>query len=189
MKARLAALVACAALLAGCGQSATTIATSTADPGPAPLDTLFLALDEVRPIIQIGLSPEDPPEWSETPGADTPIASASMIRFKSVRLSGYSNTFVKQSIAEYHNPNDAQSAFNEAVAKVKAASDKVESESPTSVVVTSVYSTPGRGSRTLASTTRVTKNYLIEVQAIPVESPDGVVKTADLISNKVNNIA
>lgn len=142
---RLAASACAIALLAGCGQSATTPIQSSADPGSstAPIkteeiDSLLLS-DADLESIGVSYERQQPetklPDWSAMDDPSNPCQQSEWVAalqpwaaFRMVQSRGPSNFGVTQTLAVYSNPQVAQATFKKYTDLVAACKARVSGE-------------------------------------------------------------
>lgn len=194
---RLLALLACTALLAGCGQSATTTATSSADPSsPVAIDSLPLTLAEVQektklPVREQRSSSRKMPApnevWSSPAltqfvrvSADTPHTDPDGKRINEDVEGFY---LVTQTVAFYRDNNSAQEVFDKVAKGMRdQAGATVASADSESVVVNSEQQAVGKEVTVL----RKARNTLAQVYLVPSTSNVGAIDVGNAIVSKIN---
>lgn len=194
---RLLALLACTALLAGCGQSATTTATSSADPSsPVAIDSLPLTLAELQEKTNLPVREQRPSSrkipapnevWSSPAltqfvrvSADTPHADPDGKRINEDVEGFY---LVTQTIAFYRDNNSAQEVFDKVAKGMRdQAGATVVSADSESVVVNSEQPAVGKEVTVL----RKARNALAQVYVVPATSNVGAIDVGNAIVSKIN---
>lgn len=199
---RLAASACAIALLAGCGQSATTSIESGADPGSSAtpikaeeIDSLLLPDADLE---SIGISYERQPSETKLPGwsgmddPSNPCQQSEWVEalqpwaaFRMVQSRGPSNFGITQTLAVYPNPQAAQATFKKYTALATACKAHASGETYTTTSPTEVaWSLPtrnevGENTGNLAAwTIRVVDNLVIDVSS--ARRRDGVATVAKI---------
>ncbi|WP_131454331.1 sensor domain-containing protein [Mycobacteroides abscessus] len=195
MNRRLLALLACTALLAGCGQSVTTTATSSAEPDmsvgpvkPAEIDSLPLTMDELKPIVGDKLFTAYPIERRPSGYGCGTSFPPGWAQFRSARDTGYSNFHVLQEIALYSDPAAAKSAFDQQVKQLnKCSVGHITDQTPTSVTWFSPPS--GQTNDGAGGQTRVSANILFYVESSHLYDSAIIAPISDKIESKIVSVA
>ncbi|WP_157896117.1 hypothetical protein [Mycobacteroides chelonae] len=197
MNRRLLVLLACTVLLAGCGQSATTTATSSADPSsPVAIDSLPLTLAELQEKTNLPVREQRPSSrkmpapnevWSSPAltqfvrvSADTPHADPDGKRINEDVEGFY---LITQTVAFYRDSNSAQEVFDKVAKGMRdQAGATVASAGSESVVINSEQKAVGKEATVL----RKARNALVQVYLVPATSNVGAIDIGNAIVSKIN---
>lgn len=196
---RLLALLACTALFAGCGQSDTTTATSSADPSsPVAIDSVPLTLTEVQVKTNLPLR-DQRPSSRKTPAPNEVWSSPALTQFIRVsadtprtdpdgkRINEDVEGFylVTQTVAFYRDNNSAQEVFDKVAKGMRdQAGATVVSADGESIVVNSEQQATGKEVTVL----RKARNALAQVYVVPATSNAGAIDIGDAIVAKINRV-
>ncbi|WJR35305.1 hypothetical protein P3F83_08025 [Mycobacteroides immunogenum] len=197
MIGRLLALLACMALLAGCGQSVTTTATSSADPSSVvAIDSLPLTLAEVQEKTNLPVR-EQHPSSRKLPAPNEVWSNPALTQF--IRVSaGTPDTdpdgkrinedvegfyLVTQTIAFYRDNNSAQAVFDKISKGMRdQPGATVASVGNESIVVNSEQQAVGKEVTVL----RKARSALAQVYLVPATSNSGAIDIGNAIVSKIN---